>query len=195
MNTKDTPLRELIFPEGHGMPDPAWLKILSKPKLIAIFAGFAPETLDVLKTEIRNSVGALYQTSLIDVLIGGWTKYDEVSKSMEESKQKPTDTILQPLVNHTFKSVHHPYIELYSDDKPVGQIKFELTATLEVEGLKLKIQKGEVSEIMTGSCQGSIQLAFDDEVLISEPTGRIDLPGSISVTSNNDQTIVAKRKA
>ena len=193
MNTKDTKLGEFIFPGGGGLSDKDWLKIVSSAKVLALLALFGADAVEAVKAGLRSSIGSLFQVSLLDVLVGGWKKYDEVNRSIEESRKNPKDAVLKPLVTHTVKSVHHPYIELFKDDKPVGQIKFDLTAAIKVEGLSLKIQAGEVTEILTGSCQGSIQLAFDDQVLIDAPTQRIELPGSIPLKPDPDRTLVAKR--
>jgi hypothetical protein len=207
MNTKDTKLGQFIFPDGIGIPDKAWLKILSRPMFLATLASFAPEALDALKAEIRNCIGTLFQITLIDILIEGWKKYDDVNRAIEASKQKPKDTFLRTVINHTVESVHHPYIQLYKDDMPTGRLPFEITVSLKIEGLTLKIQNGAITELMTGTCQGNIQLAFDTEVLIDASTEKIDLPGSIAVkpgdvtqvtrrkaTSDNDQTQVAHRE-
>ena len=195
MNTRDKDLGEFIFPQGGGRSDKDWLKIVSSAKVIALLALFGPDALNAVKAGLRNSIGSLFQINTLDVLVGGWVKYDEVKRSIEESRRKPKDAVLKPLLTHTVNSVHHPSIELFKDDKPVGQIQFELTARIDVEGLTLKILTGEVSEILTGSCQGSIQLAYDDEVLIDVPTDRIELPGSIARKPSTVQTMVAKRKS
>jgi hypothetical protein len=192
MNTKDTHLGELIFPHGGGLSDQAWLKIVSSAKVVSLLVLFGSDALEAVKAGLRDSIGSLFQVSLIDVLIKGWKKYNEVAKALEESRKKPADTILKVLVTHTVKSVHHPYVELFKDDTLVGKIQFDLTASIKVEGLTLKIQNGEVTAILAGTCQGDIQLAYDGEVLIDTPTERIDLPGALPIKSDTDQTIVSK---
>lgn len=188
MNTRDTSLLGLLFPQGRGVPDQVWSKILLNPAVIPVLASFALDIVDVVKTQIRDSIGTLFQMSLLDVLVSGWKKYDEVSNALEKSRQTPNDTVLQSLANQTFKSVHHPYIALYKDGTPVGKIEFETTVALNVEGVQLKIQNGEITGILTGSCQGSLQLAMAGQVLSEAQTGPIALPGSIAVTPPARQT-------
>lgn len=180
MNTRESSLQELIFPQG--LPDQIWLKILSTPTVILILASFTPDILGAVKSEIRSSIGTLLQIRLLDALVGGWKRYDKVNQALERSRQTPNDPILESLAKHTFKSVHHPYLELYMDEKSIGKIEFEFTVSLEVEGLQLKILNGEISEILAGSCQGSVQLALAGAVLSKAQTGHIALPGSIAVT-------------
>ena len=181
MNTRDTTLQELVYPQGNGVPDEAWSKILLNPTVILVLATFALNIVDVVKSEIRNSIGTLLKMSLLDVLVGGWKKYDEVSRALEKSKQTPDDTVLESLADHIVKSVHHPYIELFKDDTSVGKIEFEYAATLNVQGVQLKIRNGEIVEILTGSCKGSVKLSLAGETLSESQTGDISLPGSIAV--------------
>ena len=184
MTTRDASFSELLFSQGHGMPDLVWFKILTRSVFTVILSKFVPESIEGAKSEIRNSFEALFQISPLDVLTGAWKKYELVAKAMEESKRNPNDTILRPLAKHTVKSIHHPYVEVFMDNNSMGKLEFELTAAFDVEGLTLKIQRGEISAIMTGTCQGSIQLSFAGEYLTGVKTERISLPGSIAVKSS-----------
>ena len=90
---------------------------------------------------------------------------------------------------------NHAYIDLYKDEQPVlgGRMQFKSTAALEVKGLLLKIQNGEITQILTGTCQGSFQLALEDGgVIIQVKMESFDLPGSVKVkhSTNADNTLV-----
>jgi len=185
MTARDASMSDLLFSQERGMPDLVWVKVLARSIFTTILSKFVPEILEGAKSEIRNSIGALFQISLLDVLTEGWKKYELVSKAMEESKRNPKDTILRPLAKHTVKSIHHPYVEVFMDNNSMGKLEFQLTAAFEVEGLTLKIQRGEITAIMTGTCQGSIQLSFAGEYLTGMKTEHISLPGSIPLKSDN----------
>jgi len=195
MNTRDADLGDFIIPHGKGLSDTDWLKIISSAGVIAVLASFGPDALEGVKAGLRSSISTLFQVSLLDVLLGGWEKYRDVTKSIEASRKSPKDPVLQPLASHTVKSTHHPYVELFKDERPVGKIQFDLTAALKVEGLTLQILNGEVSQILAGSCQGSVQLAYDSHVLIEGSTEQIQLRGSIPLKPSAVQTVVAKRRS
>jgi hypothetical protein len=182
METRETTLGQVLFPAEHGMPDEVWSKIAANGAVQSLFAAFPPQLLDPVKTEVKNSIGQLFQMTFLDILNGAWANYTLISKSLDESKQKPNEIILKPVVEHTVKSTHHPYVELNWGDRPIGKIQFELTATLKVEGLTLKIKNGQLLEIMTGTCQANLQLTYAGDVLTQAQTGRIALPGSFVTT-------------
>lgn len=167
------------------MPDLVWSKILPRSVTTSILTKLTPEVVEVVKPEIRNAIGTLFHISLLDVLTEGWKKYKLISKSLEESKRASKETTLKPLVTHTLKSVHHPYVELLMDKQPIGKLEFELTAAFKVEGLILKIQNGAITEIKSGTCQGSIYLEFVGESLAEVKTELIILHGSIVVKSSD----------
>lgn len=202
MNSINSSLGELLFQQPTGIPDPVWLKILEKPPVLAIVAHLSPDILKDTQTELRSCVAGLFQTKLVDLLLAGWNRYQEVADSLEASRQKPADIFLRPLVEHTLKTVQHPYVEVFADNKSVGKIVFGLTLALDVKALTLKMQQGRISEIESGSCQGSIELAYDDDVLASAKTGNIPLPGAIKLgaaaaspepVSSTDATMVAPK--
>lgn len=195
MNTRDANLGDFIIPHEKGLSDADWLKIVSSAGVIAILASFGPDALEGVKAGLRSSITSLFQVSLLDVLLGGWEKYRDVVKSIEASRKTPKDPVLQSLATHTVKSTHHPYVELFKDEQPVGQVKFDLTASIKVEGLTLQILNGEVSEILAGSCKGTVQLALDGHVLTEGSTQQIQLPGSIPLKPSAVQTVVVKRKS
>ena len=189
MNSRDDLLNQLIFPQEGGKADPVWLKIFSTPKLIAILANFTPDVLGAVQSEIKTAISEVFQINILSVLVGGWNKYKDVSDALEASRKKPKDTILKQLVDHTVKMENHPYIDLYKDEQPVlgGRIQFKSTAALEVKGLLLKIQNGEITQVLTGTCQGSFQLALEDGGVITQVnTEPFDLPGSVNVKHRTD---------
>jgi len=168
------------------MPPLVWSRLTAKSNIPAP-ANVAPAVLGSVNTEIKKSLDDALHISLLDILTGGWKTVHEVVQALEESTQKPADIILKPLVKHTVKSVHHPYVELYLDNIEIGKVEIECSAALDVEGLTLKIRNGEIVEIVSGTCQGILQLAFADEVLAQTKTERIALPGSVATVPGNVQ--------
>jgi hypothetical protein len=80
-------------------------------------------------------------------------------------------------------------------EQPVlgGRIQFKSMAALEVKGLVLKIINGEITQVMSGTCQASFQLALEDGGVITQvKTESFDLPGSVNVkhSTNADVTLV-----
>jgi len=180
MITKDISLRKLLFPED-AIPDPIWRKITSRLELAAYLPNFPAEIQGAVISDLRNTADTLFHMSLLDILIGGWKSFKEVAQALDESRQKPDEALIKVLVSHTIISEHHPYIELLLNETQMGKIEFDVNAEFDVEALALKIENGHIVEIKSGSCVGSIKLAFKGETLTQMKTGRIDLPGSLDL--------------
>jgi hypothetical protein len=179
MTTRETSFAEILYPREKGISDTDWARVAPMPRLVAVFPNFGREMLAALQKDLKTSSSGLLQMTPLDILQAGWKKYREVAKALEDSKQKPAEPLYKPLLDHTIKSVHHPYIDLVLEETPVWKVVFDLTAALEVQGASLKIQNGQVMEILTGTCQASLQLACGGQLLKQAKTNRFTLPGTL----------------
>ena len=179
MTTSATPLRDVFYPDGRGIPGQVMSRVAPMPSLAAAFPNFTSTLLGDVQKDVKTSADKMLEMTPIQILIEGWKKYGEVKKALEDSLKKPADPILKPLVKHTVKSVHHPYVELLVDGAAVKKYEFELTASLEVEGVTLRILAGQITQVMSGTCVGKFQLAHNKQTLIEKKTGKINLPGVI----------------
>jgi len=102
----------------------------------------------------------LLNLNVVDVLVGTWKKYLEIKKYADPKKYPPEEEILAPLVTHTVKSEHHPYIEILLKEREVGRVVFDLGFSLVLEGFVLKIRDGRIMEILTGSGKGEGELSL-----------------------------------
>lgn len=135
----------------------------------------------VARDEIIKKVGDLLNVGIPEIMVGAWNKYREILKYADREKYDPEETILVPLVEHTIKSEHHPYLEVLINDKPVGKIRCDILISLTVKGITLKIQDAKIKEILTGTCKGKGTLKLENCVILEEDTESLPLPGSISL--------------
>jgi len=117
--------------------------------------------------------------NVVDVLAEAWKKYAEIEKYADRQKYGPEDSILVPLMEHTVKSKHHPYVEILLHDKPMGRVEFDLDFSLTLAGFVLNIQDGSIREIQTGSAKGEGKLALATVTLFKRETKPLDFPGRI----------------
>ena len=190
MLAREISIRNLLFPEGSGIPDPIWWKVTSGLGLAAYLPNFPAEMQEAVKADLRKETDKLFKMSLLDVLMGGWKSYKDITQALEESRKNPAEPILKIVVDHKIKSVHHPYLELSLAEKPIAKIEFEVTAALDVNALALKIRNGSIVEIKSGWCAGNIKLAYQGETLTQVKLPRVELPGAIDL---QDTTVPTKR--
>lgn len=134
---------------------------------------------------VRDAVAAksedLLNLNVTDVLVKTWKEYLEVRKYADPKKYPPEEEILAPLVTHTVKSEHHPYIEILLKEKEVGRVVFDLDFSLVLEGFVLKIRDGRIMEILTGSGKGEGELSLVKLSLWKQDSKPVRLPGQLSL--------------
>lgn len=180
MTTRETPLIDIFYPTGTGVPDSVITSRVSPlPSLAVACPNLGADILGAVQKDLKDSTDKMLKMTPLQILIEGWKKYAEVKKALEDSKKKPAEPILKPLVKHTVKSEHRPYIELYLDELPVKKYEFLVKASLEVESATLKIQNGQVIQILGGTCLGKFELKYGDQTLTEMKTAKFTLPGSV----------------
>jgi hypothetical protein len=85
------------------------------------------------------------------------------------------------LADHTIRTSHHPYITVHLANKTVKKLEFAVTASFTLNGFVLKIEKGEVLEIRTGSCEAEGKLEGLGLLLAKKDLEPLYFPGSIPI--------------
>ncbi len=107
---------------------------------------------------------------LLGVLVSGWKKYRQV-KDSEDGEVS--------LADHTFKSEHHPYLEILVKGVPVEKLNFTVVVELILEEFVLTIQKRKIISVQTGRMKGQGSIALENSVIVEKEFGTIQLPGRI----------------
>lgn len=131
--------------------------------------------------EIFKKTVDLLDISVLDLLVGGWDTYQGLKKYLDKEKYPSTQSVLVPLAEHTVKSEHHPRIEIFINDEPVGTIGFEITLTFTARGVILLIQDGRIKEAKTGEIKAKGSLKCEGALLLEQDFRPIPLPGSVDL--------------
>lgn len=157
--------------ESSDKLSPIKQKALEKAKAIkwhTLFKESVKQTEDLLNINLAQ-----------DIMVKAWNKSGQLLKYLDKEKYPPDQTFLVRLVEHTIKSEHQPYLEIFIDDEPIGKIRFNLTLALTFKGLDLKIKNGKIIEILTGACTGKGTIKCENFLIWEKPTEPFPLPGSI----------------
>jgi hypothetical protein len=141
---------------------------------------------------IAQRTASLLDLDVLDLLLDAWKKFDEVEKCADQ-QQSNHDPALVPLVEHTLKSKHHPYIEVLIQDRPVDRITFDLEFELTLNAFALEMQDGRILEVQTGSAEGEVSLSLAGVDLLKYKPQPLHFPGSIPL--RNRSPIRAKMSA
>jgi hypothetical protein len=182
MSEETLSLRDLLgMPEG-GFP----AEVLS--------AGVSDD--DVSKTKITGALPGMTSSAIegaigsklaevldgidaVTLFAGAWEKYHLLSDAAEKSKSDAT--VLVPLAEHPMKTKLHPYVEIELGPDVIRRIEFEVTLSLKLKGITVRVQSGEIRGIEAGTCEGSAEIALAGSSLWKHDIKPIDLPGKIAL--------------
>jgi hypothetical protein len=156
-----------------------------QPELTSALKGNAlaqlPQLRPSLLSGITDKAKELFDVDVVSVIVATWSKYRELAKYADPEKYPAAQCNLVPLAKHTLTVSYHPYLELLFNGQPLGQIVFDITLSLELEGFVLTIQNGRIMKVQTGSCQGKGKIAYKDHVLMEKALTKITLAGTLDL--------------
>jgi hypothetical protein len=115
----------------------------------------------------------------VTLFAGAWEKYHLLSDAAEKSKSGAT--VLVPLAEHPMKTKLHPYVEIQLGPDVIRRIEFEVTLSLKLKGITVRVQSGEIRGIEAGTCEGSAELGLAASSIWKHDIKPIDLPGKITL--------------
>ncbi len=179
---------QLTLGQFFAAEEETWQKRLSKVSSGEALTDVKDKIFEQTKVKWPMVLGPIAEkmVDLLDIpiptiMVASWKKYKVLLEYLDRVKYPPGEVFLVPMAEHTILSEHHPFIEIKVDERPVGRIEFEITLSLNVEGILLKVQDGKIMEVVTGNCTGAGKISCENQVLVEKETGSITLPGSIKL--------------
>ncbi len=118
---------------------------------------------------------------MLDIMTGAWKKYQVLLKYTDKEKYPPGESFLVPMAEHTIKSEHHPALEILVNGHKFDTIVLDISLSLALKGVMLKVQDARIMEVAIGSCTGKGTLKFKDLVIMQRETETVSFPGSIKL--------------
>lgn len=131
--------------------------------------------------DVVSKIGELLDIPVSDVFVASWKKAIALQEALDESKAAPKDVIYVDLAEHTITSTHHPYITVRISKAPAKKIEFTVGVSFALKGFTLTIQRGQIQEIRTGSCQVEGTLECAGLPLARKNLEPFELPGRIAL--------------
>jgi len=150
------------------------------PVLVPLRIGAASIGLNIPWSEVRREVGArlaeILDVKLSDVVVSAWERAQDFREYADPEAHPPDETILTELAEHTIDIDFHPSLELLVNDRPLPGIQLDITLSLTIKGLILKIRDGKVREMTAGSIMGRGKLETAGLTILEKRTAEILLP-------------------
>jgi len=136
---------------------------------------------DIIVDEVKSEIESLLDIGLPEVLAKAWNTEGMLVKYLDKEKYPPEETVVVPLVKHSIKSTHHPYVEVMIDDAAIGKVHLDIAIEMMLEGFNLKIQNGMIKAIATGVCKAKGSIGIEGTTLMEKQMKPIALPGIIAL--------------
>ena len=124
--------------------------------------------------EIIGKIARLCDVDVIELLAEAWNKEREIKESMEKSLRTSGETDFVSLLEHTVKSAWPFVIEIIVT--PLSyKIRVDLNTALTLKGVKLKIEAGRITELISGSIGGKITISIESAEIWQQECKPVDL--------------------
>jgi len=148
-----------------------------KSKVSGALPGMTPSAIEGAISsklaEVMDGVDA------VTLFAGAWEKYHLLSAAADKSKSG--ETVLVPLAEHPVKTKLHPFVEIQVGPEVIRRIEFEVTLSLKLKGITVRVQSAEIRGIEAGTCEGSAELGLGGSSLWKHDIKPIHLPGRITL--------------
>ena len=183
MSEETLSLKDLLgMPEG-GFP-PEVLRAGMDEKDVESFktkvSGALPGmTSSAIEGAISSKLSEVLDIDAVTLFAGAWEKYHLLSDAADKSKSG--ETVLVPLADYPVKTKLHPFVEIQVGPEVIRRIEFEVTLSLKLKGITVRVESGEIRGIEAGTCEGSAELGLGGSSLWKHDIKPIHLPGRITL--------------
>ncbi len=130
--------------------------------------------------EVTSAVRGLLDVNLIDMVIAGWRKHQELTAAARRTLLAPGSAELVRLANHQITVTEQPYINVVVNGVKIARLDLKLSLTFDVSALIAVIGHGSVTALRSGRCEITATLVIQDANVFSG-SEQLDLPGAISL--------------
>jgi hypothetical protein len=182
MNSSHVTLNDFFFPKGKLGREQ--LSVIESSQNTSAIKGKITEAKvkwSVASDIVAKEIPDILCISISDILISAFKRFGILLKYLDRDNCPPDEVFLVSLAKCTIKSEHHPSIEILINGQKVGRIGFNITISLALKGIILKIQDGKIKEVTTGTCKGKGSIKCGVVEILKRETRSIPLPGSIAL--------------
>ncbi|MEO1043503.1 MAG: hypothetical protein AAFX52_14575 [Pseudomonadota bacterium] len=132
-----------------------------------------------MKALAAPALSRVLDISVLDILIGGWTKLRVLRELASPENRKSSRTHKVPLVGHTIKSVHSPVVELAFNGVPIAETAVDLSVGMSLKGATLLVQRGRIKAMKIAGCRAEGSVSVRGHTLLQRKSKPLALPGKI----------------
>jgi hypothetical protein len=128
--------------------------------------------------EAAAAAAGLLDIDLIDVLVAGWRKYQDLTAAARRTLDVPGSVELVQLATHRITAEQQPYVTVLVDDRRVATVSLELSVVLDVSALLADISAGRLAALQSGHCDITATLGIEGAEVVTRQA-HLELPGAV----------------
>lgn len=144
---------------------------------------------EIIRSELLRQVGTLLDIDVQPILLESWKTHQDVER--EINKQLSSDdyvTHILSLDDHDIRSSHTPNLELQIGNKLTGHLRIFIGVVFNLKNVSLKIQYGDIQEILSGTVQGHGFMQYQNATLIEKDFLAFDISGPVERMTKHEIT-------
>lgn len=132
------------------------------------------------RDEVMTVVLRAIDTPLVDVLVAGWRKWEELVAAAERSLREPQATECVELHDHHITSTHRPRIDVTLDGEPIAHVELTLELDALLHAVTAVVENGRLTALRTGHADVTARLSIEG-IQVTEKGRPIELPIEIGL--------------
>lgn len=174
--------RTVLFGSGNAALAGLREVVMSGPagdRIRANLGNLSPATATAAAHRIATEMNRLLDVDVLTVLSAAWLKYQELLEAAHRTLAKPTSEEIVELATQSVGWELCPQIDLWIDSTCVATITLTLRYEMNLDLPVVKVERGAITEIRAGMCQGTLTLAVDERTAARRSI-KLNLAGTIS---------------
>jgi hypothetical protein len=128
----------------------------------------------IVGRDLPSALSSLLGLDLGQVLLTAWRQHRTLLAAARRTQGNPQAVELVPLATHQITMAQHPSVEIVVNDATVLTVHFELSLSLDVEGLAGVVRGGRLASIQSGRCTVTAALSIEDHEVASRQRVALD---------------------
>jgi hypothetical protein len=126
--------------------------------------------------EVARAVAGLLDVSLVDLIVDGWCKYEDLVSAARRTLAVPDSVELVRLATHEITATQQPSVDVLVDGRRIATVDLNLSVVFNISALLAEICAGLLMAVESGHCDVTAALAIEGAEVITRQT-RLELPG------------------
>lgn len=132
-----------------------------------------------LQGALKKAIMTSLDVALDEIIGQAWSHFKDLRKYADPDQTPPDDINTLTLSDHSIESVHEPTVDVVVHGIPVHKFKFSVSASLNVKGANLEVQRGRIQAIQLADLELGGSVMLHDHTLFEKSVAKVAIPAEM----------------